>query len=781
MNTLLYGHDPEECIVDVHQLDECTMRLYTRDAAGVHHRDERFYPFFFLSQRSHLEGFQPRHWIKELEGRAHYRYVCAFESWPALWDAVRFILERHNRTSLTKVDHYASLETISLTPDPVTQYLLQSGKTFFKQMQFSDLHRLQLDIETYSPIPGQFGRASRPGDRIILVALSDNRGWLHLLDGKELTEQQMLATLVELIREKDPDVIEGHNIYEFDLPYILKRCELHQIPFAIGRDGSTPQSPFARGVQERRSIPSVITEVGGRHIIDTLTLVRNYDQSKRNMESHGLKYAAQYFGIVPQNRTYIPSEKISWYWEHDPEPLRRYAMDDVFETRGISEHLSGTYFYLTQMLPMSYSTVLRSGSATKIEHLLLRGYLRQRHSVPRPGEGYQTMGGYTDIFAVGMLEPILHVDIESLYPSIMISKAIRPRSDVLGLFTSLLKELTTLRIQAKRRMMAADDPQEHSRLDATQSSLKILINSFYGYLGYSRGMFNDYASADEVTRSGQEILRQMILSIQSKRGTVIEVDTDGIFFVPSEIVRTEEDERHLVDSLCRELPEGITVALEGRYRKMLSYKKKNYALLDYEGNIRIKGSALTSRSIERFGRNYIRTCVSCLLNGNIAGLHSAYIETRELILNHKLTIRDFAKVESLTDTASEYLQAVEAGKRSRSAAYEIALASDKPLRRGDRVAYYVTGDDPNPRSFDNCKPAAEWDPNFPDENIPYYLRRVDEYSEKFKPFFSARDHHRIFSVDDLFPFSPQEISILDPKLSPNTLSDKEDMNIKTNQ
>jgi DNA polymerase elongation subunit (family B) len=570
----------------------------------------------------------------------------------------------------------------------------------------------------------------------------------------------MLIDLVRIIREKDPDVIEGHNIYNFDLPYILKRCELNDVPLNIGRDGTAPRSFDTRTAFAERTYEYAVTEIAGRHIIDTLLLVQNYDVSKRDMESYGLKYAAQYFGLASSERTYIKGEKISWHWDNDVQPLMDYALDDVTETRKLSDQLSITYFHLAQMLPFNLGQVARMGSASKIESLMVREYVRRKCSIPKPAAGLQTTGGYTDIFVMGILGPIMHVDVESLYPSIMLSKAIVPASDALKAFQELLRALTTLRLEAKRKMKAIEDPQMKSRADALQSSLKILINSFYGYLGYGRGLFNDFTQADVVTRTGQDLLRQMISYIRSSGGKVIEVDTDGIFFVPPEHVRGEEVELEFVHAISKQMPEGITVALDGRYARMLSYKKKNYALLRYDNKIRIKGSSLTSRSMERFGRNYIMQCIDCLLNNNIAGLHTLYTQLYHTISDHKLDVKDFARVETLKDSLTDYTREVDAGKRNRGAAYEVALATGKQIRVGDRVAYYITGNDRNPRSFDNCKPAEEWDPNFPDENTPYYLRRLDEFSEKFKPFFLPQDFRSIFSGDDLFPFSPTGITPL---------------------
>jgi DNA polymerase elongation subunit (family B) len=356
----------------------------------------------------------------------------------------------------------------------------------------------------------------------------------------------------------------------------------------------------------------------------------------------------------------------------------------------------------------------------------------------------------------------------------MISKKIKPAGDALGVFPSLLEELTTSRLAAKRAMQQTEDPTERSRLDAMQSSLKILINSFYGSLGYRKALFNDYAQADVVTKTGQQILRLMIAFIQEASGKVVEVDTDGIFFVPPATVQGEEQERAFVAALSQKLPEGITVSLDGRYRKMFSYKKKNYALLGYDDRIRIKGSSLISRSMEQFGRTYIHQAIDYLLNNDIEGLHALYTQLRQAILDHALDVKDFARVEAVKDPIAQYEEEVSAGRRNKSAAYEVARSSGRPVKPGDRIAYYITGNDPNPKSFENCKPAEEWDPHFPDENTPFYLRRLDEFSEKFAPLFQPRDHRALFSAEDLFPFNPAEITLLLTELGPGSRDSAEE-------
>jgi DNA polymerase, archaea type len=760
MNPLLYGAAPDPRIVAVHQKDDATMRVYVREGQAVITDDRPFFPFFFLADPRPIEGFRRKHWVRRLDGPGYFTVLCVFEELPAMWDAVRHILDVYNRSAITHAESYQELDILHVITDPATQYLMQTGRTLFKGMAYGDLHRLQLDIETYTTPGHRFSNAARPGDRIILVALSDSSGWQHVIDGKKLSEKEMLADLVRIVATRDPDVIEGHNIFNFDLPYILSRCALHGITPAFGRDGSVPRTFDARTAFGEHAYDYAVTEIAGRHVIDTMMLVQSYDAVKRTMESHGLKYSARFFGLASPDRPMVPGDKISWHWDNDPKPLIDYALEDVRETDALSRHLSGSAFYLTQMLPFPYGNVARMGAAAKIEGLIVREYLRQKHALPQPRKGSQTSGGYTDLFLTGVVGPVVHADVESLYPSIMLSRSISPPADDLGVFLRILKDLTTTRLETKRAMQIASDAVERSRLDALQSSMKILINSFYGYLGYGRALFNDYGKADEVTTAGQVILRSMIAAVRASGGKVIEVDTDGVYFVPPMGVDSPEQEASFVAALSATMPEGITIALSGRYRKILSYKKKNYALLGYDDRIRIKGSSLISRSMEQFGRTYVHQCIDFILNGNIDGLHRLYLQYELAIREQTMDVRDFARVEALKDPISVYEEEVRAGKRNRGAAYEVAIASGKPIRPGDRIAYYITGTEANPRSSENCKSAEDWDPNFPDQNAPYYLRRLAEFSEKFLDFFRPPDFRAIFSSDDLFPFDATHIPLL---------------------
>ncbi len=772
---LLYGHDPTERIVALHPVDGVRgaerMRVYRRlEDDTVTASDEPFHPFFFLADDALLAGFgRGRYKIRRLDGEGFFKHLVVFPTRNAYWDAIRHI----ERASGTEKDRPDAVYTPG---GPEQQYLTQTGRTLFKGMELHDLHRFQLDIEVAAE--GTFPVATNPDHAVIIIAMSDNRGWSRLVHTRAQSEKEALEEMVRLIREKDPDTIEGHNIHAFDFAYLIERCRMHGVPFAIGRDGSEPRTfPSSMRFAER-SLEFDAVEVAGRHVVDTLFQVMAFDVFKRDLPNYTLKGAARYFGFAPEGREDVEGRAIGRVWNEDPERILRYALDDVVETERLARHLSGSTFYLAQMVPMPYGQAARTGPAAKIEALFVRGYLHARHSLPKSEWGSQVMGGYTDVFVTGVVGPIVYADVESLYPSIMLNYSVRPSGDALGIFPRLLRTLTELRLETKAEMKRAESADARGELDARQTAYKNIINSFYGNLGFGLALFNDFAEADRVASIGQDLLRVIIRHIRQAGGTVVEVDTDGVLFVPPPDVVGEQAERAFVDGLTEIMPEGIRVGFDGRYQRMLSYKKKNYALLAYDGHLSFKGSSLVSRSVERFGRRFVREATELLLEEDLAGLHRLYLQYRRAIQSHDWTdgVESFQRTETLKNTLEQYERDVADGKRTRSAAYELArrraAADGRPVRVGERVAYYLAQAGRGARGFEAARLAELWDPANPDESTAYYLDRLDQVAAKFETFFATpHDFRLVFSEEDLFGFDPSGLKLKVEERPPEELED----------
>ncbi|HEX9080032.1 MAG TPA: DNA polymerase domain-containing protein, partial [Desulfuromonadaceae bacterium] len=668
--------------------------------------------------------------VRQLQGDELFRYQLRFDSWADCLIARDFLAAKTGSTPSAADAPYLFISDLS------HQYLLASGTTLFKGMEFRDLHCLTLDIETFCSEGYRFSNPDRPEDRIISIALADSHGQETVLRGDLLSEPEMLSALNDAIHHSDPDVIIGHNIFRFDLDYLAKRAKLHGIPLTWGRNGAVPHiTPSSRWNLAERLIDYPRWDVYGRHIIDTYFLVQHYDLSQRSLESHGLKQVARHFGVAAPERVYLDGGAIADQFRRDPELLYRYNLNDVAETRELFRILAYPWFLQTRIFPYSFQNCPLRGNATRINALFLREYLHRGHAVPaRTAEAEPFEGGYTELVREGVYGPIVHCDVASLYPSIMLSYRLGPARDSLGLFLPMLAELRRFRLEAKAAAQESGSEQERLYYDALQQVFKVLINSFFGYLGAPLHNFSDPTAAAEVTRLGRVTIRSMMDLLLQEGAEPIEVDTDGIYFRPPTTCDGEAEERALVERLSTALPEGIEVEMDGRYRSMFAYKAKNYALLGYDGSIVIRGSSLRSRGMERYLREFMREAISLLLTAGGAGieaLHDRFVT--------RLVARDFpidwvARTETLSESPATYREKLRAGKRNPSAAFEIALAGERPYRAGDQISYYIGGSGKDAVAYEQCRPVSSFDPARPDVNIPYYVDKLRHLKKRFDPF-----------------------------------------------
>jgi DNA polymerase elongation subunit (family B) len=316
----------------------------------------------------------------------------------------------------------------------------------------------------------------------------------------------------------------------------------------------------------------------------------------------------------------------------------------------------------------------------------------------------------------------------------MLTYHLAPAKDGLNLFIPMLADLRRFRLTAKQRARDSVDGSERHYFDALQQVFKVLINSFYGYLGAARHNFSDPVTAAEVTRLGRVTIKKMIELLMSEGARPIEVDTDGIYFKPPDSCATIENEQELVQRISQQLPDGIEVDLDGRYRAMFAYKSKNYALQEYDGRIIIKGSGLRSRGVEPYVREFMRDVIERLLNGTADTVERLFDSYVARLRARGLDVAWIARSETLNESPESYREKLRSGSRNHAAAFEVALASDRPYRTGDHVSYYVSGSGKGATAYDQCRPVSAFNAAHPDVNVPYYIEKLRHVKKRFAPF-----------------------------------------------
>jgi DNA polymerase I len=542
-----------------------------------------------------------------------------------------------------------------------SQFLLQSRMRLYGDMGFARLRRCQVDIETGSA-DGGFSDAERPGDRVLAIGMRfGGVDRLLLLDA--MTDEAEKALLLSFNRELaalDPDVIEGHNIFKFDLDYLRTRCRLRRVPCAWGRFGQKATFRSSRLKVAERWIDFPRCDLPGRAVVDTYLLTLLNDITTRELNSYGLKEVAVHFGITPEDsteRTYIEGSRIAEAFEGDRARFCAYLADDLRETQGLADLLLPTYFEQARTFPIPLQEATLRGTTVKIDLLFLEEYYHARQSCPQPPEIRPFDGGYTRSFNEGVFRHVLHFDVASLYPSLLLSIGRNPANDTLGVFIPLLRRLLEYRLRYKQVARNAPAEDERAEAQARQAAYKILINSFYGYLGFSGARFGDGELAAEVTRRGRELLQSLIEEFGRHGCTILEADTDGMYLSSDEFFERPEE---LLARVVPILPAGIELEFDGRYDAMFCYKAKNYALLE-GGRVTLRGSALRSRGIEPYLKKLTDSLIGFLLGvskESPVGLIDGY---RRGLADRSLPVAEIAKGEILGMNPEAYERFIAGG------------------------------------------------------------------------------------------------------------------------
>jgi DNA polymerase I len=729
-NTKLFGADPTPRIVAIELGETGTVNVYRRERDGSTIADvEPFHPFVWCNSDVVDLGIE----TEKLHGDLNYGWLITVDSWKELI-ALRNGLKNAGR------DFFAFT-------DPVQHYLTATGRTLFKNLPFEELKRMQLEVLS---LEGE-------NDHIMSIALSDNSGWEELIvvNPKNIAESEHAAIkrLTALIKERDPDVIEGHNLFRFDLPYLVSRAKKAKTKLDWGRsDGFLRSRPSRLQIAEK-TIDYPKFAVGGRHFVDTFLLAQFYDVGMRSLAGFERTDVARHFDLCDNEEiSALTGKELQRAYLENSETFRRRALCGARETRALANLLSPSYFIQAQIFPYNYQDVIVRGNATRINALFLREYFRQRHSIPELPMVRAFEGGYTDIFFTGVARNVWHCDIASLYPSIMLQFDCFPATDKLQIFRHLLTDLRNFRLETKAEMRAEKDPAKQHHLQALQNTFKILLNSFYGYLGFAQGHFADFDAAARVTQIGRDLLKKMIDWLNARGAQVVEVDTDGIYFVPPASVAAGADAgrgrrddvqdqpgsppsattiEQLQQDLAKELPAGIDVEIDEQFEAMFSYKAKNYALLTKDGDVIIKGGALKSRGLEKFQRVFLEEMIKLIMEGKPEAIGDLRNKFEQKIRNREWKIDMLMKTDTLQDSLDKYRAKVAGSARNRAAAYELALASGRNYKPGHQISYYIKATPKKVPAYEAAKPASEFDPQNRDENIDYYVAKLDDLIKKF--------------------------------------------------
>ena len=218
--------------------------------------------------------------------------------------------------------------------------------------------------------------------------------------------------------------------------------------------------------------------------------------------------------------------------------VKRYLMDDLYETDKVELKLNESNFLVAKILPTTFSRVCTMGTAGIWKLIMLAWSYENNLAIPAFGVNRKFVGGLSRLLKTGYVDRIVKLDYNSLYPSVILTWNIDNKVDSANVLNTILFYVLTQR--EKYKQLKADagkkvdelkeklktcSPSEKEKIeeeikywkseksgnDKKQLPLKILGNSYFGSAGaehlFPRG---DNTAAETTTCLSRMLLRLMI-------------------------------------------------------------------------------------------------------------------------------------------------------------------------------------------------------------------------------------------------------------------------------
>jgi len=418
----------------------------------------------------------------------------------------------------------------------------------------SDLNVMGFDIETYAPVGST---AIMPDiNPILMIAVYTNKGVKRVITSKRFdtkldyvefvkSEEAIIEAFKAIIEAEKPDIIVGYNSDGFDLPYIQHRANRYKIKLDIALDGGVAESKRMRGYMIR-----------GMPHIDIYQFVRRVIGRSLRTDSYSLSAVAN--ELLGDDKVDVEIDELADTWDNKIVGL------PLFDICRMS------FSQLVEWYLMRQAPVFKEIAPNKPNYHQVEG---------RRSSSYA--GGFVYEPKPGRYKNVVVFDFLSLYPTIISSHNVCPSTlnceccvedehvpgaekywfcnDKPGFISMLVEDLITRRVRVKE--LLAKKPSEI--LKARSQSLKLLANSFYGYLGFFGARWYSLECAESVTAYGRYYIQKVIAEAERAGFKVIYSDTDSVFMTFEG--KSKDEALAFAESVNKELPGLMELEFEEVY------------------------------------------------------------------------------------------------------------------------------------------------------------------------------------------------------------------------
>ncbi|MFP3288856.1 MAG: DNA-directed DNA polymerase [Candidatus Micrarchaeota archaeon] len=702
--------------------------------------DKSFYPYFYLIpindriSKEMLANFEiPEAKVRQVEEKKAYllgKEVRVFQIFtdnprniPALSEAMREFGERYEHDIVFWKRYIIDKDISPLKGVKVIAHE-EDGKLVVDNIESASLNEIALshisfDIETYNPK----GVPRPQKDPVIMISYTNGS------DSKVLTtkkvekdfvlvfenEKSLIQGFSNIISELDPDIIAGYNSSNFDLPYLLARSKATKASFSIGRLSGDVKKEH-HGLIEAVHIPGRVN----LDIYNVAKFVSVVGAAEKLIKVNNFKLDEIYTAVTGKKKKMVERSDIWRLWDsNELDELAEYSLGDSLVLDELYNFFIPLELEVAKVSGTTLGEAAISTTGQLVEWLLMREAHKNNQIIPnKPSDeeierrlANPVEGAYVKTPEAGIYKNIAVLDFRGLYPSIIVAHNIDPsticndctdyyespigvrfRKEPIGIAPKLLKSLIEERVEVKKAYKK--DP-DNKALGARNMALKILANSFYGYLGYARSRWYSRECAGSVTAYGRQYIMNVIKEAEKSGFKSIYTDTDSVFLLLEG--KSKDDVFAFLKKINSMLPSGMELELEDFYTSGVFVgkrsgdvgAKKKYALLSENGRIKIRGFELVRRDWAEIARDTQRKVLELILKGGskekvietvrevIEKLRSGNVPIKELVIHTQLR----KSIRSYDVTSPELAAAKKAIERGQKKVDEL---------EGTTIGYVIT-------------------------------------------------------------------------------------------
>lgn len=548
-------------------------------------------------------------------------------------------------------------------------------------------------------------------------------------------EALMLEAFVRYVKEYDPDVITGYFSDGFDLPYIRARADKLKVNLSLGLDGSKPT--FSRGRMMNGKVSGIVH-------VDILRFIRNAYSQYLQSETLSLDDVSE--ELLGEKKVAFDAFKAMSQKEVDWETFYKYNLKDSELTYKLFLKIWPDILEMTRITNEPLFITSRSTMASCFEDYVIHN-LPQFNEIPEKMPTNQEIGrrrmdkryegGFVFQPTPGLYENIMFFDFSSMYGSVTVSYNLS-RGTYLkdhetgcvegdyngkkvyfaqkrGVVPELLLEIINRRRVAKE----AYNKHPSAILRARSNAFKLVANAAYGYQGFFGARYYSIEAAASTAYFARENIKKAIATFEKQGFDIVYSDTDSVAIALER--HTKKEALEVLKKINKNLPGIMELDFEGLFARGIWVTtrsgefgaKKKYALIDEEGNLKIRGFETVRRDWCNVARKLQSNILKAILeDGNEKRAVELVKEIVSKIKNRAVDFDDLIIRTKLKKDISEYVSEgphVVAAKKMKKA--------NIPVSVGTLIEYYVS-DEKGKRIGDKVKLRGEKG----DYDIEYYLQ-----------------------------------------------------------